>query len=167
MKQLTPMEVLKPIPPGISWTDEPKSRPWQTPPKLTKITDVAQGYIDILSEKSIITPLLDTLESGLTLDVIAETLMLGGVHKGIHTIDAGILVMPVIVEMLKTLADIHGVDVKTYAAELESPELPARVLKRAIASSTSTADKEMEEEVVVPLEKPAGGLMGRPQKEVI
>lgn len=167
MKQLTPMEALRPIPPGMSWTDEPKSRPWQTPPKFTKITDVAQGYIDILSDKATINSLLDTLESGLTLDVIAETLMLGGVHKGIHTIDAGILVMPVIVEMLKTLADIHSVDVKTYAAELESPELPTRVVKKAIATSTSTADKEMSEEVVVPLEKPVGGLMGRPQKAMV
>lgn len=167
MKQLTPMEAIKPIPPGISWTDEPKSRPWQKPPKFTKITDIAQGYIDIISDKATINSLLDALESGLTLDVIAETFMLGGVHKGIHTIDAGILVMPVIVEMLKTLADVHGVDVKTYASELESPELSPRVLKRALAKSAATSEKEMSEEVVVPLEKPAVGLMGRPQKEMV
>ena len=59
MAKLSPADVIKPIPPGVSWTAEPRSRPWSTPPKFVTVNDVAQGYVTNLSSAGMINSTLD------------------------------------------------------------------------------------------------------------
>lgn len=163
----TPVDVNRPIPPGVSWTDQPKSRPWQQPPRHVKLTDVAQMYMESLMSEDAGNDLLDSLETGIPLSVIAETLMLTGVYKGMHTIDMGILVMPIIMETLKSVAMFNNIDTKMYASDYDKEEaVSPRVIKQAVANVFSEK-LPMEEEPVMEAEPPMGGLMGRKNKEVV
>jgi hypothetical protein len=158
--KLSPVDVIKPVPAGGSWTDAPKSRPWQNPPKLVNIDELAQQYIDRMSSAKIINSTLDVLETKVPLASMAEAMMLSGVAAGIHTIDAGLLVMPVIIEMLKTAADMHGVEYKIFADDgVEESEIPNRVITAAIKKAMTSKEDAPEEaaEPVVEL----SGLMAR------
>lgn len=158
--KLSPADVIKPIPAGGSWTDAPKSQAWQNPPKIVNVDDLAQQYIDRMSSAKIINSTLDAIETKVPLASMAEAMMLSGVAAGIHTIDAGLLVMPVIIEMLKTVADMHGVEYKIFDDDgVEESEIPPRVITAAIKKAMTNKEKAPEEvaEPVVEL----SGLMAR------
>lgn len=162
MPKIKEFDPIRPNPPGISWTAPAKGRPWSQPPKLVKLPDIAQGYIDNLSSASSMNSLLDAIETEVPLAALAEAIMLTGVHKGIHSIDTGILVMPIIVEMLVTAAEIHGINYTIFPGENEEANVvPDRVIREAIKEASTKKD------VIEPTPEPTvvlSGLMSR--KEV-
>jgi hypothetical protein len=159
--ELTAGQVLQPIPAGISWTAPEKSRAWQNPPKFTKLSDVANNYITMLSSKQMANTVLDAIDTKAPLASLAEVIMLSGVQKGAHTLDTGVLVMPIIVEMLKTVAMLHDVKTVTYSEEYDDMRaIPTRAVKMALASSMEMPTEEMSS----PAEKPKAGLMQRKTK---
>lgn len=159
-------EVLVSTPPGVSWTDAPKSRPWLSAPQITSATKLAHQYIGMLGAKESTNDLLDALETNVPLAVFAETIMLGGVSKGIHTIDAGILIMPVIIEVLKTIAEFNNIKYVVFPEELnEGTTVPPRVLRKVIDDMT----KGVAATEVAPMAEPVlpeepTGLMARTKK---
>jgi hypothetical protein len=160
-------DMLKQNIPGVSWTLPPKSLPWQRPPKHAAVSDVLQMYIEKFSSPEAVEGVVDFLrETKLPLAVAAESIMLIGVHKGMHTIDAGILIMPVLVELMKTAAMLEGIELPTYTKDLAkkekaaSPEIIDAALKQAFSSLQTVAN----EENVTP---PSGGLMSKKNKEVM
>lgn len=165
MANLTPVDLVMPVPPGVSWTDPEKGRPWTQPPKMTNISDVAQAYVTMLSSDKSISSILSAIETKVPLASLAEGMMLTGVARGEHTIDAGILVMPVIIEMLKTVAEIHGSDNFVFPDDVTEDDIimSDRVVKKALAKLTEkTADASTETPVVE-----LTGLMARKNKEVV
>lgn len=159
MANMSPVDFIKPVPPGISWTAEPRGRPWSNPPKLVKVSEIAQGYIDNLSTPSAINNALGAIETGIPLAALANALMLAGVSEGVHTIDAGILVTPVIIEMLVTLAEVHGVEYQVFEKDPDEAIIPARIINRAMKKTSNAS----EEEVVAPVVE-LSGLMSRNNK---
>jgi hypothetical protein len=144
-----PVESMRQNIPGVSWTLPPKSLPWQRPPKHAAISDVLQMYIEKMSSPEVIENVVTLLkETKMPLSIAAESLMLVGVHKGLHTIDAGILVMPVLMELIKTAAMLENVDVPTYPSDLVKnerpvePEIIENALKYAFTSMQSVANEE-------------------------
>jgi hypothetical protein len=159
--ELTAGQVLQPIPAGISWTAPEKSRAWQNPPKFTKLSDVANNYIAMLSSKQMANSVLDALDTKAPLASLAETIMLSGVHKGAHTLDTGVLVMPIIIEMLKTVAMIHNIKTVTYSEEYDDMRvIPTRAVKMALSSNMETPTEEMSS----PAQESKAGLMQRKTK---
>lgn len=157
--KLSTMDIVKPTAPGVSWTAPPKGRPWTTPPKFVKVSDVAQGYIDNLSSAEIMNSILDVIDTKVPLASMAEAIMLSSVHKGIHTIDTGILVMPVIIEMLKTVAELQGVKYTVFPSEMtEGDDIPERVARAAIKKAS---EKSVTTEEVVEPQVELSGLMSR------
>ena len=159
-------DALVSIPPGISFTSPEKSRKWQQPPKLVNINDVLRFYMGVISSDEVANDLLDSLETGMPLSVIAETAMLANVSQGIHTIDTGILAMPVMMEMMKTVAMLNDIKTKDYASDYDKEHtMSKRVLKQAIAQVFKTIEPVAEEaepvaeEAVQPM-----GLMARKTK---
>lgn len=158
MANLSTMDFIKPVPPGISLTDNPRSTPWNTPPKLVKVSDIAQKYIDGLSSPETLNSTLDAIETGVPLAALANAMMLTGVGSNGHTIDAGILVTPVIIEMLVTLAEMHGVEYTVFPKDPNDDAIPNRVIKNAMKKAAEPLiEKEEEAEPVVKL----SGLMAR------
>jgi len=159
--ELTAGQVLQPIPAGISWTAPEKSRAWQNPPKFTKLSDVANNYMAMLSSKQMANSVLDALDTKAPLASLAETIMLSGVHKGAHTLDTGVLVMPIIIEMLKTVAMIHNIKTVTYSEEYDDMRvIPTRAVKMALSKNMETPTEEMSS----PAQESKAGLMQRKTK---
>ena len=160
MANLSPVDVIKPAPPGVSWTAEPKSRPWSTPPKFVTVNEVAQGYVTNLSSSNMINFTLDAIETGVPLAALANAMMLSGVASGIHTVDTGILVVPVIIEMLKTTAELHGVKYQVFEEDEDAGTIPDRVVKQAMKKASSAVT----EEVVEPQVELSGLMARKPKK---
>jgi hypothetical protein len=158
-------QMFQPVAPGVSWTAPPKSRPWLNPPKDTDVVSIANTYIGLLSSAEVANDLLDALETKTPLSLIAETFLLAGVSSGKHTIDAAVLVMPVVIEVLKTVAMMNDIETVTFPEELEKGmKVHPRVLKQVIKDMTERADNITEDEPM--LDVPAEmGLMSRKKKE--
>lgn len=99
----------RPIP-GMSLTAELGGRAWQKPPRFTAIKDVAEYYVERLSDDAFTTKLVEVSELGIPITTIANTIQMDGVMQGIHSIDSGMLVLPIIMEMLLLILDASGVD---------------------------------------------------------
>jgi hypothetical protein len=163
MAKLSPADVIKPVPPGISWTDDPRSTPWSTPPKMVNISEIAQTYVDKMSSPDTINSTVELIESEIPLAALANALMLNGVSQGAHTIDAGVLVTPVIIEMLVTLAEMHGVDYVIFPEDEDAGDIPNRVIKNAL--SKIKEPMIVGEESLAPVVK-LSGLMSRKTNNV-
>lgn len=157
-------EMFQPVPPGVSWTAPPKSRPWLNPPQDTDVVTIANNYIGVLGSAEVANDILDSLETKTPLSLIAETLLLSGVASGKHTLDAAVLVMPVVIEVLKTIAVMNNIETVTFPEELEKGmTVHPRVLRQVIDDMTKRAGGMAEENIVAaPAET---GLMARKKKE--
>jgi hypothetical protein len=158
MANLPSRDLIKPVPPGISFTDIPRTTPWNTPPKMVKVSDIAQKYVDGLSSPETLNSTLGSIETGVPLAALANAIMLTGVGSNGHTIDAGILVLPVIIEMLVTLAEIHGVEYTVFPKDPNEDVIPDRVVRNAMKKAAEPLDKK---EVQAAPEIKLSGLMAR------
>jgi len=157
-------DVISIAPPGISWTAPSKGRPWMNSPNVVDVSSVAQSYINALGQAEAANDILDALESEIPLATIAETFMLTGVHKGRHTLDAGILVMPVIMEVLQSIADFNKIETIKFTEDLvKGTTVHPRVLRefaKKVSEPVEAAEPMMEQEQPM-------GLMARKNKEVM
>ena len=164
-----PVDLVSYTAPGISWTAPEKSRPWLQPPQLTDISRVALYYIATISDEEIMDDMMDSLETSIPLAVIAQAMMLNGVSNGVHTLDAGILVMPVIIEMIESLAISHKVKYVIYPDDYDKQvSVSNRVAKLAVEKAMNKNPMVEEEEEEMPeMETKPTGLGSRKQKEVM
>lgn len=153
-------EIATPVVPGISWTAPEKSRAWLRPPVDVDVATIAQQYMGILSAPSAANDILDALESKTPIAVIAESFMLAGVSKGLHTVDAGVLVMPVIIETLKTIADMNDIKTIVFPSELDSKTIHPRIVRR-VAEELMLPEPVAEEPAMLEEEAAPAGLMSR------
>lgn len=160
MADLTTVDFIKPVPPGISLTDKPRTTPWNSPPKMVNVSEIAQKYVDGLSSPEMLNSTLDAIETGVPLAALANAMMLTGVANNGHTIDAGILVTPVIIEMLVTLAEIHGIEYAVFPKSADADDIPARVIKNAMKK----AGAPVVEEEVAPVVELSGLMARKPNK---
>jgi hypothetical protein len=163
-----PADLVSYTAPGISWTAPEKSRPWLQPPQLTDISRVALYSIATISDEEMMDDMLDSLETSIPLAVIAQAMMMNGVSNGVHTLDAGILVMPVIIEMLESLAMSHNVEYVIYPDDYDKQvSVSNRVAKLAVQKAMNKNPMVEEEEEMPEIEAKPTGLGSRKQKEVM
>lgn len=149
--------------PGMSLTTEPGNRPWENPPSLVTVEDAMEFYTKrILGTLENHDQVLDLVESGLPIRNIANILMKTSIMEGYHTIDVGILVLPVIEELLMSVADMHGADYVETIDEVFKENVVSRRQARL-------AVQEMQKSKATPAEKQTEqpkGLMAKPQDMV-
>ena len=144
--------------PGMSLTTEPGSMPWEQPPQFVTIQQVADFYIDNLTEdQEIIDKALDAIEAGIPLPSLANGLIMSNMMKGIHTIDVGFLVMPIIVELFITLAELNGIEY--FIAEED--KLKGKVLDRTLVEKIVNSSEAKTEEAIQSLVPVNKGLMSK------
>jgi len=142
--------------PGQSLTMELGSRPWQNPSRFTNVDDTIDYYMERMSSEEFMVQLAEVLESGVPVTSIANSIQLSSVMEGIHTVDVGMLVLPMIMEMLMMIGDSAGVK---YDKGLENPNKPIlrdSTIAKAVAEYEAkiedkdvveeTEDKEVEDE---------------------
>ena len=149
---------------GQSLTSEVGGWPWEQPPQYTTVEETLEFYLPRLTEPTLQNELMNVIEMGLPLTTIANALQQGAVMQGTHSLDVGILVMPVIMEMLAYLAEQRGIEFN-MGTDVEVDDSPSGVavqlaLKKLKAKEGKSEDKPKEEPENI-VEEPTGGLMSR------
>jgi hypothetical protein len=96
--------------PGMSLTTEPGSRPWEQPPQYTTVMETADHYIENLFSPDGIDLIVAASEMGSSALDIAEKLTMSGASRGVHSVDVGVTVSPILVEVIKTVANFTDVE---------------------------------------------------------
>jgi hypothetical protein len=144
--------------PGMSLTTEPGSVPWEQPPQLVTIQQVADFYIDKLTDdQDAIEKSLDAIELGVPLQSLANGAIMFNMMKGIHTVDVGFLVMPIIVELFITLAELN--DIEYFISEED--KLKGKVLDRGLVEKVVNSSEAKTEEAIQSLVPVNKGLMSK------
>ena len=108
--------------PGQSLTTEPKSRPWEQPPKYTTAEEALDFYVPRLSDPEMMAPMVDVMEDGTTVVTVAEMIQSSGVMQGLHSVDVGLIISPVLVELLVTQADLAEIEYKVGTEKSDTPD---------------------------------------------
>jgi hypothetical protein len=131
--------------PGQSLTVEPGSVPWEKPPEYVTIDDVASFYSEKMNNPEAIYELMTLLEKGVPILTIVNTMVKGSIMKGYHTVDTGFLVTPIIVEIIKTLADLNDVTYKLSAEDIaKERSVSPTIIKQLIAEAKNKVEKSPE-----------------------
>ena len=157
-------EINAPIP-GMSLTAPLGGRPWQQPPQMATVEQAIDYYVPKIMDKEFIPELLTIIELGIPLTTIANSFQLASVMEGKHSIDVGVLVIPVLVELMMTVADANEVEyVSGMSREKEKGLSNAQI---ALAKKKGLLDKDIKveeptpEPTEEPEEEPNMGLMSR------
>ena len=149
--------------PGQSLTGAPGSMPWERPPEITDPEEVIQMYLTKLSGKKGTQMVLDLLEYDVDIRTMTEGFLRMGVSEGIHSIDASLIVAPVIHEFIKQTADVAGVE---YDEGLEDKEVEAkRQRELGRARIRKMVKKAREKQGVTEEEMPVSEEAGTPMPE--
>lgn len=147
---------------GQSLTVEPGSVPWEQPPQYVKLEDVVNYYTNKIDDPEIIMDILEVVKRDIPILTLVNTLTKSAVMNGYHTVDVGYLVTPILVEMIKTIAELNDV---TYVISAEEKKNKGRVDPRVIIELIKDMKKETNAEPMPEAEKPsAKGLMARGDK---
>ena len=131
--------------PGTAMTRELGARPWQQPAQYTTVEEALDFYIPRFSDEEVVRQLLDVLQMGVPVTTLANTIQLGSVMEGKHSIDVGMLVMPVIMELIMYIAEEQGVK---YTSGLEKDKkLRSTLIESALVRLEE--EKNNQEEPVV------------------
>ena len=148
--------------PGQSLTAPMNGRPWLKPPQYNTVEETLDYYTTKIMDREFIPELLTIIELGVPLTTIANSFQLASVMEGKHTVDVGILVIPVLVEMMMAIAEANDVEyVSGMDREKEKDLSNAEI---ALAKKKGLFDKKAN----IPLkqeqptkEEPMMGLMSR------
>jgi hypothetical protein len=171
MNQFDEQSFDRPIP-GMGMTAELGGRPWQTPPTYATIEETSDYYIERMANPAFKEQLLDVMEMGVPLSTLANTIQMASVMEGLHTVDVGMLVIPILVEAMMLIGDAADVKYTTGMEDTKSerPGLNSRIIAE-LKSKQGNAEDMPTEEVVeeveqeqdseeMPMEQPKG-LMAR------
>ena len=88
------------------------------------------------------------MESGVPITTIANSLQLASVMEGKHSIDVGILVLPVLMETMAYMGDVAGIDYK-MGTELKSQGISEPTKNKIIQKLKGKMETEEDEEPMV------------------
>tara|TARA_R100000234_G_scaffold9367_1_gene5577 strand:- start:5215 stop:5745 length:531 start_codon:yes stop_codon:yes gene_type:complete len=143
--------------PGQSLTGEPKNNPWENPSDLDTVEDATVYYIQKLANQEVLDDFAVMCETGVPLKPIVESIYMQGVMRGVHTIDTGMLVAPVMTEFLKQALKSMGVNPKVEPGdagkrakqkEMDRFRMVAMDMLRKDTTDEPDAGKELLEEIV-------------------
>ena len=97
--------------PGESLTGSPKKYLWERPPEMNDPEEAAQYYLEKLTtNEDAVESAMAMLENDVTIKQLTQGLVRLGVSRGLHSIDVGLLISPILHEALKSTADYLGVE---------------------------------------------------------
>mgnify|MGYP000097038663 FL=1 len=150
--------------PGQSLTAELGGRPWQSPAQYPTVDEAIEYYMSRMATDEFADSLLEVMEMGIPLTTMANTIQMSSVMEGKHSVDVGMLVMPMLIEMMMLIGDSAGVEYDNGLTELKDDTTKdavldnvRRKLKEKIGEKEETPEVEDVEEE---MEEPTG-LMAR------
>ena len=146
--------------PGMSLTGELGNKPWEQPPMFVELDDVVNYYVEKMTEPKAVESLLTAMKTDAPLVAIANTLIKGAMMKGVHSIDVGIIAIPIIVELMKTIGDMNDVGyVVTDEDYNKATQIDEETARQALKEAVVNVKEKLEETT------PRKGLMGKGAKE--
>ena len=145
MRDVDQVSLSRPIP-GQSLTHELRARPWQNPPQFNTVEESMDWYLERFDNPEIVQELLSIIEMGIPLSTIANSMQLGAVLQGVHSIDVGVLIIPIIIEIMKTLAEKTDTNYVMGDEPEESDRPSDAVLESALSKIKGMTVKDMPEE---------------------
>jgi hypothetical protein len=156
---------------GQSLTAEVGNRPWQNPPQYSTVEEALEYYIPRITNPDMLNNLFDVMESGIPLTTIANAMQTAGAMEGKHTLDVGILILPILIETMAYLADESDIEYDAGSSVDMKKDTPtdasiARAINKVRKRQGEETKEEMlpEENMVEELnteEELTGGLMSR------
>ena len=154
--------------PGQHLTGPFGDRPWQNPSQYSTVEEALEFYIPRLMDETFADQLVDVIEMGIPLTAIANSLQLASVMEGKHNIDVGILLMPILIELLELIATNAGIEYNKGTKLKDVKEVSDVKLDKIVAKMKGDKEQQdmeaenmedTEEEEVV--EEQSMGLMTR------
>ena len=151
---------------GMSLTTEPGNRPWQQPAQYTSMDDVAQYYISKMQDDAFADNVLNLLETKMPVTMIANAMQTVNMMNGVHSLDVGMLSLPVIMEMIMFIAESDGIEYVTgierdIESELQDSTIQLAVENVANENDMGSQEEMIQEEAPVAEETMPTGLMAR------
>ena len=126
--------------PGQSLTAEPGNAPWEKPSKFSDPLDAFEMYMEQLADEEVLDDVMDMVDIGIPVSVVAGTMLSMGVMEGMHTVDVKLLLKPLLMTQIKTLAEAMNVDYKMTMEEYRDKDAEAKQ-KRAAKLAAKLAMK--------------------------
>jgi|TARA_R100001460_G_scaffold43840_5_gene80189 hypothetical protein len=152
--------------PGMGMTHEVGARPWQQPAQYTSMDDVAQYYISKMQDDAFADNVLNLLETKMPVTMIANAMQTVNMMNGVHSLDVGMLSLPVIMEMIMFIAESDGIEYVTgierdIESELQDSTIQLAVENVANENDMGSQEEMIQEEAPVAEETMPTGLMAR------
>ena len=135
--------------PGQSLTDEPKGFPWERPPETAQPEEALMMHIDKMSKPEFLDATTFMLQMGIPVEVITNTTMTMAVANGIHSIDTGLIIAPVIHKKILSIADESGLDYEEFFPEDEEQEQASKDRIKALVLQELNKDRPIKGEKIV------------------
>jgi hypothetical protein len=150
--------------PGMAMTHELGARPWQTAAQFTTVDEAIEYYMSRMATEEYMEQAVDVLEMGVPITTIANTMQMAGVMEGKHSIDVGMLVTPLIMEMLMLIGDNADIDYDDGLTDIKEDTVSDSMLekmRKEMKSRIDEVDDEVEEVEQPDTEEVKSGLMVR------
>jgi len=135
--------------PGQALTHELGARPWQSPPQYSTVDEAVDYYTSRLSTPEATSQIIDILKMGIPVTSLANTIQMGSIMDGKHSIDVGMLVLPLIVEVIMFIAEQEGIDYDDGLTDVKDNKTNEAILENIRTQMKEKAGKPVEEEPVV------------------
>jgi hypothetical protein len=151
----TPENLLDAPIPGQSLTAEPKSRPWRRPSTISTVDEAVAVYTPMFTDKTVSRMLLGQIQSGVPLTTIVDVLITGNTMEGTHTLDVGVLIAPVLVETMISMAELAEIDyVVGNERTDDEPGTKQDIINRVMQTLKEESGEAEEAPEVIPDEQP-------------
>ena len=139
--------------PGQSLTTAPKSYPWERPPQLNTPEEATQYYLQRLANEEVMDDLAVMFDNGATIAPFVKTLTTYAEMEGVHSIDVGLIVSPVIHAFLKAAMSTYGIEAsdEPYDPSKDPEEKEKRRIQMAIDFALSESKATAQEDYGVAL----------------
>ena len=98
--------------PGQSLFTTPGDSPWERPSELNTVDEALSFYFTSMRDPEIIDDLMTVVDMGIPLAPIVKTMYMSSVMRGLHNLDVGLIVAPVLTEFLAAVAKSYDIDFK-------------------------------------------------------
>tara|TARA_E500000318_G_C3518118_1_gene195248 strand:+ start:418 stop:924 length:507 start_codon:yes stop_codon:yes gene_type:complete len=154
--------------PGMSLTAELGARPWQSPAQYTTVDEAIEYYMNSMTSEDFMDQIIDVLEMGVPVASVANIMQLKSVTDGLHSVDVGVMITPLLIEMIMFLADSAGIEYETGLEDPKKGQLSGakkakalEELRKEVEGKESETEEEPVIEEKVEEESEPKGLMAR------
>jgi hypothetical protein len=153
----------RPIP-GQSLTDEPKNYPWEHPAQFSDIREARDRIFDNLTEEESVQQLLTMLSANVPAEAVVRTILFAGFTEGKWTVDSAILLAPVILMQVVSIAKAAGLEKFRILMDEQPDDNFTKAMLR-VSEDTGVKGVKKAAEKIKKETAPATGLMGKPEEK--